>query len=186
MPIIICLLVSVLLLTGCTTSHHYSESDVQIGGTGVLSLSQPPKALVGKRFMSSLIVKYTDAQHELIMQLEIDANKTTLVAVSPAGLPLFQQTYYADGRHDTEKFIPISDIDPRYILADIQLVHWPLAHLNQALMGAEIKEASMPSGRLREVVSGGKVMVSIQYNADKITFEHLQRQYQLTIKQIQE
>lgn len=177
--VFVCLLLS--LLSGCVSQSNIDENSVRVSQQGHLRLTTPAAELFGKTFMSHLQVEYGESTHELIMQLELNAQESALVAISPAGLPLFQQSLSADGKVSGQSFVPINDLKPQYIFADIQLVHWPLESLQKALTGLSVVELNQGQGKLRRFSNNQQSVIEIHYLGEQIIFKHLQRHYQITI-----
>ena len=64
----------------------------------------------------------------------------TAVAITPHGIPVFELTYTQAGLLNVEKYIELEAVDPRFIVADLQLSLWPLSMLNAAIDNGEVHE----------------------------------------------
>ena len=70
------------------------------------------------------------------------------------------------------------------IISDIQLVYWPLKQLNASITGAQAIEHHQ--GQVRNIESNGNIIISIIKGADKISYQHFQRGYKLTITSLEQ
>lgn len=96
----------------------------------------PPGAAPAREFQQGVAVDYRDHHFQLLVAGRIDADAVQLAALSPAGFTLFTLRY--DGvKLDVQQRAPAQDngagqLPPAQIVADLQLVYWPLAALNAA------------------------------------------------------
>lgn len=169
-----------LLLAGCSTITR-PDQQVNITAEGSLTLVPVPPALYGKQITQLLRARYGSDSYELIMQLEFAREQLSVIAMSVEGLPVFEQVYHADGRLITHQFLAGAGPEPSYILADIQLVHWPLQQLQYAIHGAELSEQSSLGTTTRIVSEGEEPIIVIVYAADKVSLLHKQRGYELEL-----
>lgn len=187
------------LLSACVSHQQVAiktttacGQQVMIGETVCFELLNTPDELVGQSNANVLEIRYhsadksdglaTTEQKTLIVQSQYQPNKIDLVAITPAGIPLFELAYSNKQPIKVTSYIKVDGLSPAYVLADMQLTHWPLAALNQGITGAILRESHTESEVVRELVSAAKkTIIRIRYFKDKIVFAHLERNYQLTI-----
>lgn len=96
-------------------------------------------------------------------------------------MPLFEITFNNDKQIKVVKHLPISGVSPAYILADLQLVYWPIELLNKQLSQGLIIVENEKGERL--VLQDNKLIIRINKNENEngISYQHLLRHYQFTI-----
>jgi hypothetical protein len=102
----------------------------------------------------------------MLMQLEIDKKSVRLAMLNPTMISLFSLD--DDGEKITTVRSPLipAKLDPKYVLADIQLSYWPLASLLPSLRasGLELSETTNTTGKSRQLKDEhGATLVSIDY-----------------------
>ncbi|WP_125721307.1 DUF3261 domain-containing protein [Pseudoalteromonas rubra] len=174
-----------LILTGCSAVTR-PEQQVNITAQGSLTLLPVPQVLRGTQITQLLRASYGDDSYELIIQLEFARERLSVIAMSVEGLPIFEQVYYSDGRLITHQFLAGAGPEPSYMLADIQLVHWPLQQLQYSIHGAELSERVSSDTTTRIVSEGGESTIIIVYDANKVSLSHKQRGYKLELIRLEE
>ncbi|WP_462175832.1 DUF3261 domain-containing protein [Pseudoalteromonas gelatinilytica] len=76
--------------------------------------------------------------------------------------------------------LPISAVDPRYILADIMLVHWPVTVLNSQLYGLNLVE----QGSTRRLYQGEQLISEIRYLDGATELVNFQRDYKIKFQRV--
>ncbi len=151
----------------------------------LLSACHPPDALPlgwGQRFrlrppgdgpacFSTSLVELTlpDGRTEaLLTTLENRPDRLTVVASSPVGATLFTATLRG-GIVELQAPFPLPQgLDPRGVLALVQLVHWPLASLHQGLTpDLELRE----DDTLRTVRRRGSVLLTLRREGPVVHLE---------------
>ncbi|NRA53005.1 MAG: DUF3261 domain-containing protein [Gammaproteobacteria bacterium] len=168
-----------LILAGCTTTGSMIWQQVSIAQGVSLSLTPPPQALVGKSFNQILTIKTPSRQDVLVSQLAFTKNGLVLVAMTVQGIPVFQLEYQYQQPLKTKSYVLLPGFDPIYILADIQLTHWPVDTLMANLDGATLKFE--PKTGRRQIMVANEAVINIEASANTYQLNHLQRDYQLTI-----
>ncbi|WP_440876500.1 DUF3261 domain-containing protein [Thalassotalea sp. PLHSN55] len=178
-----CIIAWLLLLSlGCTAVY---QAERVVIADGVFWQLQPADALDKINQQTVLITaNYQNNAQQLLVTTEFRENVMHQVAISLQGLPLYELSLDNSGMVTYQQYIP-SSIKPKYILSDMQLVHLPLNHLNAMLTGAIVTETTTETGRQRMVFQGQKIIMTIDYQASGITMVHHQRNYQLTIKEVE-
>ena len=75
-------------------------------------------------------------QRELLMVVRRDAQGLQMQALSPFGVELFQLHWQGQSLDSQSLPAAIQDIDLRLLIADFQLVHWPLERLQATWQGS--------------------------------------------------
>ncbi len=79
-------------------------------------------------------------KQQLLFELELDASQLSVVGLDGFSNPLFAITY--DGQAiATQRFVPMAadDAFAAFLLADVQLVHWPLSALEPVYQAAGLR-----------------------------------------------
>ncbi|CAI1190606.1 DUF3261 domain-containing protein [Serratia ficaria] len=87
----------------------------------------PPPALAQPVAQQQLLTAEVKGQrHSMLVLLNADGQRLTLVGMSPLGIRLFNLTYDRQGIH-TEQLIKVGELPPAsQVLADIMLSYWPV------------------------------------------------------------
>ena len=126
------------------------------------------------------------------MRVELEVTPELLVAVgiSPLGLPLFTLEQEGEEIRTTQLGGEQSPIDPRHVLSDMQLTHWPEEVVRQALatMGLRL-EVDQTDLRRRVYGADGLLLAEITFGgvrgaADEIVIQHYAPRYRLRITTI--
>jgi len=102
----------------------------------------------------------------MLMQLEIDKNSVRLAMLNPTMISLFSLEDNGEQIVTTRSPMIPDKIDPKYVLADIQLSYWPLAVLTPSLRrsGLNLTEVSTTTGKSRSLTNNnGEELVRIDY-----------------------
>ena len=86
-----------------------------------------------RRVLQQITASWQDRQDTLLCVLELDARRIAMAGLSPDGLSLFNLSY--DGttvNADKSPLLP-ETVAPAFIIADVQLIYWPLAELRKIL-----------------------------------------------------
>lgn len=175
-----------LLLAGCASFSTVDARQVAIGNSTVLQLLAPTEEL-SERVLTQLVTfRYGTHQDSLLITIEFVDKDLTAVAITPHGIPVFELTYTQAGLLNVEKYIELEAVDPRFIVADLQLSLWPLSMLNAAIDNGEVHENIAANGEKKRWVSlQDEVILDIDYQSDSLVFTHHQRGYQITVKNIE-
>ncbi len=82
---------------------------------------------------NKILLTIGQEQHELLTQIEVQANKITLVGLAPLGQALFTLVY--DGEQLISEQSPFlgEQFKPEYLMAIMQLIYWPKKLINSHL-----------------------------------------------------
>ncbi|MBF6649970.1 DUF3261 domain-containing protein [Methylobacter sp. BlB1] len=129
------------LLTGCSALQHK-----EIAGEPVALPIAPPTG-PARHVVQQLTATWTDRQETLVCVLELDDRHIAMAGLTNEGLSLFNLSY--DGHTLTSDKSPLlpDAVAPEFIIADLQLVYWPVAGLEKILPAGWRLEAD-PNGRI--------------------------------------
>ena len=88
-----------------------------------------------RRIVQQITAQWPDRKETLLCVLELDKQRVAMAGLTNDGLSLFNLTY--DGNKlvlDKSPLLPES-LTPEFIIADLQLVYWPVAVLQKSLHG---------------------------------------------------
>jgi len=146
-----------------------------------------PASLERSLSLSQLIVgEFEDQRQSFHVEVEVTPTRIVVVGLTPVGVPIFTLEQEA-GEVSVETLgAEQFPFDPRHMLSDIQIAHWPEAALRNKFrdFGLAVREA--PTENLREVLGeDGMVLVAVTYLADgDMVIEHFDRPYRLHIKSL--
>lgn len=170
---------------GCSSQFMQERPGVDIAKNVSLILAAAPDELVGQNKSQLMKIAYQASSKTVQSQLSFGENNVAVVAISPQGLPLFEiQWQSATRTFNQVKYVPLAQLEPKHMLADIQLVYWPLSLLEQNLRGAKITEHVDADKRVRNILIDDKEVISIRYSNDKIFYQHHQRNYRFEIQEL--
>ncbi|WP_105181806.1 DUF3261 domain-containing protein [Pseudoalteromonas sp. T1lg21] len=175
------LLLSLSILVASCASEFAVKTGVDLAPDAGIYLLDPPPSLVADNWQQVLEVRHGDEQHTLLAQLSLNSETGINLAVMTAqGMPIFQLEKAPLGPIKSEKMLPISAVDPRYILADIMLVHWPVTVLNSQLYGLNLVE----QGSTRRLYQGEQLISEIRYLDGATELVNFQRDYKIKFQRV--
>ncbi|MEM0515865.1 DUF3261 domain-containing protein [Pseudoalteromonas sp. YIC-827] len=182
-------LLLLLALSGCAsynkTEQGAPQSLVSFSAEVGLALSAPPVELLNSQWQKRMYVTKAQTQQALLSQLAINGEgELRLALMSAAGLPVFTLSYKAEQGVTAQRFIAAEDLDPSYILADIQLVHWPVAQLNKHLKGAHLIEYRQDGELIRELRQNDTSLLEIRYGAEVIILNNKIHHYEIRFEEV--
>ncbi len=124
---------------------------------------------------------------QMLVQLTVTPERLELFAFDGFSTPLFKLDY--DGEKLNQKsFVPqLDESMAQFILADIQLVYWPLERLNQQLskQSLEVKEQVCESAlRCRMLYQQQRVVSEVKYRGSQLWQDEVSLKNQLANYQI--
>ncbi|CAM3483500.1 DUF3261 domain-containing protein [Shewanella violacea] len=96
-------------------------------------------------------IRVDSSQHELMTQVEIGANKLTLVGLAPLGQALFTLTYDGSTLTSEQSALLGNEFKAEYLLALIQLIYWPEETVNAHLQGAKLSSSDCGASKCRKI-----------------------------------
>ncbi|WP_250460479.1 DUF3261 domain-containing protein [Microbulbifer litoralis] len=116
-----------------------------------------------------IAVRYRGERRDLIGASLLGPQQLRVSLLTPEGVSLLDIHY--DGRAiSTQQHLGHSrQIPPRALLADLQLVYWPLAVLRQSLPARwQLRETRSGGERVRRLLLDGGLYTEVRYSADDI------------------
>ncbi len=181
-------MIAALVVTGCATVPQSPN-----GEPGPLPYVMLPPESLGHGLSLSQVVTgdYGDESYSMRFEVEVTGDHLVMVGLSHLGVPLFLL------KQDAEDFSVQSftadqvPFDPRHILSDFQLTHWPEAALTRALAPQHLRLEDEPDQSTRRVFdAGGRLLIEISHPgrpsaADETIVQHFDRPYRLRIKTLE-
>lgn len=189
-----------MTFAGCTSSRvtNNNKHSVELGAGLIFDLLQP--ASYGQSLSLTQVAEISSeqGQHELIFVLQIQANEMIVIGLLPNGTRVFSITY--DGKQlKSEGYDQlIEKVDPKYLIADIQISLWPIRTLRQQWLSNQAcydngecrifeKASEVNDSNQRMIMVGDQKLVSVSFSsviggADTIVLKHLERGYQISLE----
>ncbi|MBI2380645.1 MAG: DUF3261 domain-containing protein [Gammaproteobacteria bacterium] len=172
-----------MLLTACAgTPPALPERCVWLAPRASWCLA-PVSAMPRLAVVQRLEAELPERRERFIGQLELTGDALHLAALSPLGQRLF--VLHDDGRRlDYRPFAPLAgQFAPGYVLADLQLMHWPFDALAPGLAAAGLRLTQ--SGGERRLWQGPRLLARVRYSPGprwpaRVEYENLERRYRLT------
>ncbi|RZF90651.1 DUF3261 domain-containing protein [Pseudoalteromonas sp. CO302Y] len=169
-----------LFLVSCANEYAV-KTGLDLAPNAGIYLSDPPVSLDLDNWQQVLQVTHGAEQYTLLAQLNLSSETgINLVVMTVQGMPIFQLEKAPLGAVKSEKMLPISAVDPRYILADIMLVHWPIDVLNSQLYGLVIDE----QGATRRLYQGKRLISEIQFLDSQTKLVNYERDYSIIFQRV--
>ena len=114
-----------------------------------------------RRVVQQITAQWPDRKETMLCVLELDKQRIAIAGLTNDGLSLFNLTY--DGNtiiSDKNPLLPDS-VAPEFIIADLQLVYWPVAVLQKSLHGSSWR-LEVDSSHRRLYYQGNKT-VEVNY-----------------------
>jgi hypothetical protein len=169
-----------LMLAACAHAPKRADS------TGAVSMPlASPDALAARSASQVIHAVYGARTIILRTAIQLDSSGLRVVGVTATGQRLF--TAHWDGKTvsaEKSAFVPDS-VDPKRVLADMQLALWPLASVQAAFAGAGL-EVSEPFAGVRRLRRGDVLIAEVHYTttdpwAGRLWLVNFEFDYSLTI-----
>jgi hypothetical protein len=178
-PVFAVVFMMLALLAGCAVTQHQEMA----GQPAVMPLAPPTGP--ARHIVQQLTASWTDRQETLLCVLELDARHIAMAGLTNEGMSLFNLSY--DGHTLTADKNPLlpAAVAPEFIMADLQLVYWPVPELKKILPAGWRLETG-PDHRMLYHQDAKKVEVrylspDIPWPRD-VELTHHQYRYRLHIK----
>jgi hypothetical protein len=181
----------IISLAGCASIHPQGgslpEAAPQAGARPQPLFPLAPPLGPERRIVQQLTAHWPGREETLLCVLELDSRRIAMAGLTQDGLSLFNLTY--DGKTleaDKNPLVP-ETLVPELIVADLQLVYWPLDSVRKQLPKGLKLEAGPGIRRLSD---DGKPLTEIHYlSADgawpkAAELLNLQYHYRLTIQTV--
>ncbi|WP_394173844.1 DUF3261 domain-containing protein [Thalassotalea litorea] len=175
---------SCLVTLSCSVTNRDDEYRVDLEQGIELTLTPPPEALINRSLSQLFSVTAQGKRFEFIVQTEISSKGIVMVALTPDSLPAFEIEFTQGQPLQVRSYIQQWQQLAPYILADFQLVYWPVDRLNNNLTGSRMSQQVSPQVRILEDVSK-KIIVKIEVNSDTIRFQHMNKNYSFSIEELE-
>ena len=168
-----------LCLAGCA-SVGTANSRLFLSPTIYLDTLSLPLEMQNKEQIVFVTFQDSNNYAEFLVATSYLTNQMSMVFMTPEGLPLTEFTYAETGVIVQKDYQPSISLRPEYIVANLQLVLWPIEALEKALTGAVITETN----DLRELTEGGKLVMAIQYEQKTIKIRNIVHDFTMTITEV--
>lgn len=174
------ILLTCIMLSACA-SQFSSSAAISIAPAASLNLNSMAPSMFGRSWQQVLFITTGQEQHTLLSQLAVnEAGGVKLLMMTSQGFPIVELEKLPKEPIKAKKMLVGVDINPAYVLADIALVHWPVAFINEQLSGALVEQV----GTQRQVLQNHKTLITIDYNDDAITLHNIVRDYKIIFKKV--
>lgn len=173
------LVTALLLLAACTS--RFEPDKLLLADNVSYQLQRVPPNWPARSLTQLLTVTGNGETHSLLTQLEIGEGELRFVALTPEGVSLFSLVYLSTGEIALEKYLPLGDLYPEYVIADLQLALWPIDDVNQGLVGATLSEQS--TGRV--LMRANTPLITVKQANQITTLTNHARGYTVTIQTIE-
>lgn len=138
-----------------------------------------PEELVNTGIQALFNVKQRGKSNQFLMQVEMTESSLLISGMTVEGLSLFTLNWNADiGTLQFDKKIAI---EPMRVLAEIQLVLWPVLDVSNGLKGAEI---NLMNADDRDISVMGRVIYQIRYQDDFSYLINVDKDYEIQIEEL--
>lgn len=177
-------------LTGCVQVAP-EEAPEEGQGAPLLSTPLPPGSLGHDLSLSQIVTaEFNGERRSLRVEVEVTAGRMVMVGLSLIGAPLFTLELDSQGLKASTLEGAALPFDPRHILSDFQLAHWPRELIARELSrhGNLLLPGSDAAGR--EIYGPQRqLLVKIDYlqagGDGDLTIQHFDRPYKLQIHTIE-
>lgn len=180
------------LLSACgliTRHADVAESDLRVEVAAGVSFKLLDTTSFTRPLSISQVVEiaHDGESHRLLAELELNERQLIIVGLSSLGMRLFTLDYNAQNLSFSSSAMLPADFKPHYLLADIQLIYWPLAALQQQFENSGISIREEDEHRL--YYRGGTKIIDIYFErgtgwASTVHLHHLERNYTLHINTV--
>lgn len=196
---IILFFTGLILLSGCLSTRS------SIGLQNVVSLAPEldfvlfhPQTFQQSITMTQLAeIKTSESTHEIMFVLEIEPTHMTIVGLLPSGTRIFSINY--DGTKIVSEGYNqlLEKLNPKYLLADVQLSLWPAEKLiqswfvKQACAIKKICQFNVADATGERTISmAGKPLITINYGVGQqierdVRFDNYLRDYQIALQSVE-
>lgn len=178
-------LIVACLLAGCAITSD--SKAIFLAENVSFMLTTPPLEKIATIDSHLVEISSKGKKHQFIAQVEYRNNEIAMAAISPEGLPLFDFIWFRDKASEINQYVPLPNVDIGFIIADIQLSHWPLDTIKSALFGMNIsvnqqlilneKNAIWQ----RNITQNNNVIIKIEKFVDGYQLENIVRGYRIRL-----
>ena len=174
-----------LLLSGCALTSN--NNSIHLTENLALVLTPPPSEKVGE--INSHVVEITTKgeSYRFIAQVEYRNNEIAMAAISPAGVPLFDFVWFSGKATEINQYVPLPFEDIRFIIADMQLCHWPIYMIEKSMFGRNVRVAQQENINQKPVIwqrtiwHNNQVIINIEKLDNGYQLENVVRGYHIRL-----
>jgi hypothetical protein len=175
-----------VLVVGCSSAAPTPQSDAPL-----LPYALSPASLGRDLSLSQTVTgEFGDQERSMRVELEVTPERLVAVGLSPLGLPLFTIEQEGEEIRTTQLGGEQSPIDPRHVLSDMQLTHWPENVVRQVLATRGLRlEVDRAEQSRRVYGADGLLLAEITFGGahgapHEIVIQHYTPRYKLRITTI--
>ena len=158
-----------MCLSGCQINQQRQQC-VSFSEQLDYCLQLPTSDVVTQSHELAVLFQRQQQRHELLLHVEIDAQKLIVVGLGPIGQALFTLTFDGQTLNSQHSALMGNNFKPEYILALLQMAYWPQQSVDTGLINGRIISNSLTMQRWRKVIDDNKkevVMVNYKNIADR-------------------
>lgn len=103
------------------------------------------------------------SEYVLLFQLEVDPERLAMVGSTVGGNTLFSLEYSGGNLNTSVSPLVPAQVDPAWVLADLQLAFWPQAAIENGLAQSQFRLQYAPGSR--ELYFGRERLIRVEYSA---------------------
>lgn len=168
------------ILFGCASRPDTSPGLVYLSSDISYQLTQVPDELIGQEQTVFITIESENSYTELLVVTTFTKTAIGMVFLTPEGIPLTEFTYQLNGDVHSKQYLPSVKLQPKYILANLQIMLWPVAELNKALFGARVLEKNSS----RQVLSDDELIYEVQFGENEDVFYNHINEFKMVITQV--
>jgi len=182
-----------LIISACATrvdNVHRIELDDNIAyvlqpipenliNTGIQALFTLNQRKVNQRKVNQLKVKQHATEKQFLMQVEMTQSHLLASGMTIEGLSLFTLDW--NTKLNTLSYDKKIAIEPLRVLAELQLVLWPIADISQGLEQAKM---TVITKNHREISSANEVVYQVKQQANISHLVNLKQNYSITVEEL--
>jgi hypothetical protein len=152
-----------------------------------------PVGSLGRDLSLSQVVtsEYNGESRSLRVEVDVSAKRLVMVGLTHMGVPLFTLELDSQGLSATTLNAEVLPFDPRHILSDFQLAHWPREVLARDLARRGYQLRGDDEGTARSVYGAkGELLATVEYpppgdSEGDLVIQHHDLPYRLLIHTIE-
>lgn len=173
------LIFTVLMMTSCAI-HLDNIHRIQLDDNIAYVLQPIPEKLLNTGILASFTVKQKGKEKQFLMQVEMTSSRLLISGMTVEGLSLFSLDWHAElGMLNYDKKITI---EPRRVLAELQLALWPVASVYQGLSGGKL---NADKKNTREISALGEVIYQINIHGKNSQLVNLKQNYSIVVEELE-
>jgi hypothetical protein len=174
----ILLLCVAFILSSCATRID-SVPRIMLSDDIGYVLQPIPESLINTGIQALFTVKQQNTEKQFLIQVEMAQSHILVSGMTVEGLSLFTLDWHTQS--NTLDFDNKMAIDPLRVLAELQLVLWPVADISQGLEQAKV---TLIAENQREISSLNEVVYQINEQGSISTLVNIKQSYSLVIEEL--